>query len=294
MKLLPAMACRWRLPIVFQAALLASFAGPEKCGPGYFTGIGTFYGYAGGGNCSYPVPSNPVYTAAMNLTQYDSSATCGACVEVRGERGALMVTIEDVCHECRFGDLDLSIDAFPRIGNPSEGRIPITWRIVPCPVSAPISFQFKEGSSAYWTAVQVRNSRYPIARFEISIAGTFKQVHREMYNYFLMPQGMGPGPYEFRITDMNGHVLLEKGTPFLPGTTVAGKGQFDSCGASALFGHPAQPSKGRIADSRGAILPTGKGSGSHLFQDLRGGYRSALGRFLRSPPAAVERKAVHR
>ncbi len=175
----------------------------------------------------------------MNLPQYDSSATCGACVEVTGERGTLVVTIEDLCPECKFGDLDLSINAFPKIGNPMDGRIPIRWRIVPCPVSAPISLYIMEGSSAFWTAVQVRNSRYPIASCEISVAGIYQPVHREMYNFFLMERGMGPGPYDFRITDMYGHVVEEKGVPLLITTPIEGKGQFEVCGTSALRVQPA-------------------------------------------------------
>lgn len=283
MRLLTVMACPWSYPIVFQTALLACFAGPEHCGSSYFTGEGTFYGYGGGGNCSFPVPSKPVNTAAMNLSQYDSSSTCGACVEVHGQRGSLVVTIEDICHECRFGDLDLSIDAFPKIGNPADGRIPIRWRIIPCQVSSPISFHFKEGSSAYWTAVQVRDSRYPIARFEVSVAGAYLKVHREMYNYFLMPQGMGPGPYDFRVTDMYGHVLEEKGMPFLLVAPIPGRGQFDSCGTMGLAGHPNLPSTWDEPASRGSSWAPVRQSGPSRFEDHKGDHRSALGRLVKNP-----------
>jgi hypothetical protein len=41
------------------------------------TGQGTFYGYGGGGNCSFPKPSE-ILTAAMNTADYNTAQACGA------------------------------------------------------------------------------------------------------------------------------------------------------------------------------------------------------------------------
>lgn len=75
-----------------------------------------------------------------------------------------------------------------------------------------------------------------------------------VYNYFLMPQGLGPGPYDFRVTDMYGHVLEEKGMPFLLAASIPGRGQFDSCGTMGLAGHPNLPSTWDEPASRGVEL----------------------------------------
>ncbi len=194
-----------------------------------FTGEGTFYGYSGGGNCSFPNPSTPVYTGAMNQSQYAGSLTCGTCIAVTGERGTLVVSIEDRCPECSFGDIDLSIPAFEKIADPIKGRVPISWKIVACPYNNSVKFRFKEGSSQYWTAVQVRNHRYPVAKFEYKVNGSYVNVNREMYNYFLVQTGMGPGPFDFRITDIYGNVIEERNIPLTLNQDINGTKQFTIC-----------------------------------------------------------------
>ena len=204
-----------------------------------YTGDGTFYGYSGGGNCSYPNPSSPVYTGAMNAAQYNNAASCGACVEVTGERGTLLISIEDQCPECKFGDIDLSIDAFPMVADPIKGRVTINWKYVACPYTTPIQFYFKEGSSKYWTAVQVRNSLYPISKVEYKKNGTYKNLQKMPYNYYLDEQGFGTdGPYDFRITDMFVNVTEETAIPFLVTTVINGKTQFSNCNTLTSVNYP--------------------------------------------------------
>jgi expansin len=198
-----------------------------------FTGEGTFYGYGGGGNCSFPYPGAPAYTGAMNQIQYDSSMTCGACVEVTGNKGSIVISIEDRCPECKYGDIDLSEDAFPFIDDKVNGRVPISWKIVPCPVQGAVKLYFKEGSSQWWTAVQVRNHKYPVVKLEYKVNNEWVNVHREMYNYFVVQSGMGPGPFSFRITDMYGDVIVEDNVPLLDTTEIIGQNQFPDCNGSS-------------------------------------------------------------
>ena len=98
-----------------------------------------------------------------------------------------------------------------------------------CDVQGPIRYQFKDGSNQWWTAVQVRNHRYAIAKFEYQKAGKWLAVPRESYNYFVEASGMGPGPYSFRVTDVKGHVLTDKGIQLEPAAEVAGAAQFPAC-----------------------------------------------------------------
>jgi expansin len=59
---------------------------------------------------------------------------------------------------------------------------------VPCTgvVSGNLEFKNKEGSSAFYFAMQVRNSILPIDKLEVSTDGgsTWTNVERESYNYF--------------------------------------------------------------------------------------------------------------
>src|SRR6185436_2787165 len=101
---------------------------------------------------------------------------------------------------------------FAKIAELVKGRVPITWWIVSPDISGPILYRFKEGSSQWWTAVQIRNHRNPIAKVEyLDATGKFKAVPRTDYNYFVASNGMGPGPYTLRVTDSYGNVLTNTG-----------------------------------------------------------------------------------
>ena len=66
----------------------------------------------------------------------------------------------------------------------AAGRVPISWQVVPCAVSGPVAYRYKEGSSQYWTAIQVRNHRLPITSLEVQLGGAWQPVSRSDYNYF--------------------------------------------------------------------------------------------------------------
>ncbi|NJN19660.1 MAG: hypothetical protein HC822_27170 [Oscillochloris sp.] len=191
-------------------------------------GIITYYDATGAGACSFsPSPQN-LMVAAMNAEQWDGSAVCGSYVEVNGPQGSIVVRIVDLCPECKSGHLDLSREAFAVIANPIDGRVAVTWRSVSPELSGPVAYHFKDGSNQWWTAVQVRNHRNPIARFEYrNESGQWVTVPRLSYNYFVQTgPGMGVGPYHFRITDSYGNVLEDTGIPFVENGSVNGSGQF--------------------------------------------------------------------
>jgi len=196
-------------------------------------GEATFYTFAdGSGNCSFDATPNDLLVGAMNATDYADSAACGACAAIDGPDGSVTVRIVDQCPECPKGNIDLSPEAFDHLAQRSLGRVPIKWKYVPCSFSTPstpLSYRFKEGSSQYWTAVQVRNHRYRIATFEYLKDGAYVRVARESYNYFVEPHGMGVGPYTFRTTDVYGQVVIDANIAFADATVVPGKGQFPAC-----------------------------------------------------------------
>lgn len=174
------------------------------------TGEGTFYSYSGGGNCMLPVPAD-IYTAAMNAKDYTNSKACGGVIVVTNQDNGMSVTvrIDDQCPECAPGDVDLTQQAFEQIAAPVTGRIPVSWKYIAYDMPT-IKLYFKEGSSQWWTAVQVRDHRYRVAKLQFRLTGSgnsFLNVPRESYNYFVRAAGMGPGPYDFRITDVNGQVV---------------------------------------------------------------------------------------
>lgn len=177
-----------------------------------FTGEGTYYDFAdGSGACMFDPSPNDMNIAAINSSQWDGSAWCGACADVEGPKGSVRIRIVDLCPECPQGNLDFSPQAFDRIAERVAGRVSITWKFVPCDVSGPISYKYKDGANQWWTAVQVRNHRIPVATLEWSSDDTtWNLMVRQDYNYFLDENGFGTSPVRVRVTAIDGQVLEDE------------------------------------------------------------------------------------
>lgn len=206
---------------------------PVSCGePQTHEGEGTYYAADGSGNCSFPATPGDLLVAAMNHTDYAASAACGACIRATGPSGEVTVRIVDRCPECPPGDVDFSPEAFAQIAELSAGRVPISWHWVPCEVDGPLRYHFKDGSNPFWTAVQVRNHRHAIASFAFRPVGggEWIDVQRLDYNYFVYAEGMGDGPYDFRVTDVNGGVVEDVGIALGDDVERSGASQLPVCG----------------------------------------------------------------
>lgn len=196
---------------------------------GPFTGEATYYDADGTGNCSFEASADRM-VAAMNAADYAGAGWCGACVAVTGPSGTVTVRITDQCPGCAPGDIDLGREAFAAIAPLSAGRVPISWQPVECDVDGPIAYHFKDGSNAFWTAIQVRNHRYAIATLEArDAAGAYRAIDRVDYNYFVATAGLGPGPYALRVTDVRGNVVEDTGIALGDAVARAGAAQFPMC-----------------------------------------------------------------
>lgn len=168
--------------------------------------------------------------AALNEVYYGEAELCGAYVQVTGPKGVVVVRIVDLCPGCLAAglDLDLSQQAFEAIADLDKGRVGVTWRVVSPEVSGPLGYHFADGSSRWWTGIQIRNHRNPVARLEYRDAdGHWVSVPRKSWNYFVQTEpGMGPGPYELRVTDAYGNQVVDTGIVLTPGGTVTGSAQF--------------------------------------------------------------------
>lgn len=199
----------------------------EKFGEPH-SGDGTYYTFAdGSGACLYDKTSD-FHIAALNAFDWAGSAWCGACADVTGPNGTqVRVRIVDECPDCAKGQLDFHPDAFAVLAPKEQGRIAISWSFVACDAAGPVSYKFKDGSNPYWTAVQVRNSRFPIAKLETSKDGvSFVEAQRQDYNYFLNGSGFGAGTTQVRITAQNGATLSDTLPEVKAEQIVAGASQF--------------------------------------------------------------------
>ncbi len=191
-------------------------------------GVITFYTEADGtGNCSFDATPFDMDVAALIKSEWNGSAACGACVEVEAPQGTVRVRIVDSCPDCETpGHLDLSPSAFEKVAQRSEGRVQVRWRFVSCPVSGPIRYRTKEGSSQWWTALQVLNHHVPIRELAWWRNGQWVKVKREDYNYFVEPSGMGEGPIRIQVTSWDGQVLEDTLPNVNGGQTFEGHAQF--------------------------------------------------------------------
>jgi expansin (peptidoglycan-binding protein) len=203
-------------------------------------GDATYYDADGTGNCSFDRRSRIAggeiggspdeLVAALNGADYAHAAWCGACLAVSGPGGEVVVRVVDQCPGCKHGDLDLGRDAFARIAPLSAGRVRIAWHEVDCPVSGPIAYQLKSGSSASWIAIQLRNHRHAIDKLEARRSdGSYQTLARTDDNYFVASSGLGAGPFALRVTDVRGQVLEDSGIVLGDAVSRSGAGQFAVC-----------------------------------------------------------------
>jgi expansin (peptidoglycan-binding protein) len=200
--------------------------GPNRTIGDVQMGVATYYAATGEGNCSYEASPGDLNVAAMNESQYANSEACGACVRVMGPNGSVTVRIVDRCPECLPGQLDLSMEAFAQIAEPSQGRVPITWQEVTCGVEGNVSYRFKEGSSQWWVAIQPRNYVLPIRSLEAMVNGSWVALERQQYNYFVAANGLGVGPFTLRVTAVDGQQIVDMGIALQVGQVVEGTQQF--------------------------------------------------------------------
>ncbi|MEV0738296.1 expansin EXLX1 family cellulose-binding protein [Streptomyces sp. NPDC050549] len=199
-----------------KAPVTTSLAGrirPEVTYPGVAT---VYKAGVGDGACSYG-PSSDMMIAAMNTTDYETSRACGAYIRVHAANGAsVTVRITNECPlPCAPGQLDLSEQAFAELAPVSTGRLAITWSLLSPDAVGTISIRYKTGSSPYWCGIQAIGHRNPLARLEIRSGGSWRQLARTDYNYFLSPDGSGCGG-AIRLTDIYGQQLTVNGIAVRP------------------------------------------------------------------------------
>lgn len=196
-----------------------------------FSGTATFFNSNGTGYCGMPIKTDSMYIVALNTEMYNASKACGSCMEVTGNKGSVVVMVEDVCPDCPPGQLDLSRVAFSEIAGIDAGIADVTWRNVPCPVSGGIRYFFSNGSNPYYIDLQIRNTRYAVASVEMkNNGGNFTVMQRQNYNSFTLTPAITPAesPFGIRVTDIAGNVITET-IPFIAGSEIQGASQFPLC-----------------------------------------------------------------
>ncbi|GAB1527654.1 hypothetical protein RhiTH_010842 [Rhizoctonia solani] len=190
----------------------------------------TYGGNWPGGMCSFSdYPHVGLNGVALGGAQWFGAAGCGACIKITGASGSVTAMVNDQCPECNNNHLDLDeayaakVDANFR----AKGIFDIKWEFVPCTVSGNLQFKNKEGTSQWYFAMQVRNSRLPIDTLEVSTnnGASWTKVNREPYNFFTAYSGLGE-VVDVRVTSTTGQQIIQKGIKVSSGSIVQGTQQF--------------------------------------------------------------------
>lgn len=209
------------------------------------SGTATFYDYArtaSGRACNATVAgcgyraAPPSDYIAVNTADFGRSQMCGACVEVKGPKGTAIGRVVDECPssnpDCVQGHLDMSRSLFNKISRTTGDERNITWRVVPCGSTSPISYQIKDGTNPWWGAFVVLNHNKSLKTVEIwrlasgTSRGRWQALTRQGDNNFIAEQGFGASPVKVRLTPMDGGDPIEDTirAEMKACTTVAGGG----------------------------------------------------------------------
>jgi len=193
-----------------------------------YSGDATTYSYTSGGACTRDPIAAGTLVGAINAPQYYGSILCGAYVSVTGPAGTAQVLIVDLCPGCAAGDLDLDAAAFQAITGATDGRYPVTWRLVSPPLAGPIGYRF-QGSNPYYVKVQVLQHRNPIYQIELDTgAGGFVPLTRTADGFFQYSSSSPLGLLTLRVTDIYNNTLADSGIPIATNNqdVFAGHAQF--------------------------------------------------------------------
>ncbi|KAG8724795.1 hypothetical protein FRC09_014217 [Ceratobasidium sp. 395] len=190
----------------------------------------TYGGNWAGGMCSFSdYPHDGLNGVAIGGEQWFGAAACGACVKITGASGSVTAMVNNQCPECKDNHLDLEEVYAAKVDSnfKTKGIFNITWQFVPCTISGNLQFKNKEGTSQWYFAMQVRNSRLPIDTLEVSTNGgvSWTRVNRETYNFFTSYSGFGE-TVDIRVTSTTGQQIIEKGIKVSSGSIVQGTKQF--------------------------------------------------------------------
>jgi expansin (peptidoglycan-binding protein) len=136
--------------------------------------------------------------------------------------------LSDQCPGCGTNHLDLFPDAFAKLAEPSKGIIDVTWSVVDCGITSPITLKNKEGTSKYWFAMQVVNSNVAVSKLEVSTNGgsTWQPTTRTEYNYFQNASGFGTDTVDVKITSTKGKSITVKGVSVAASSTKTAPSNF--------------------------------------------------------------------
>lgn len=170
------------------------------------------------------------HIATLNIWDLQRSHMCGACARVTGPAGSTIVKVVEHCAGCVNAEIKLSQQAYYEVAGSYDSFVMGEWELVSCDLDTPLQFKWHDSAGPGWTAVQIRDSNWPVEKLEILYsAGNSYELYHGDYAHFIADHGLGPPPFTFRITDRQGAQVVSTGVAELGGAWVPSGVQFPSC-----------------------------------------------------------------
>ncbi|MFG1921392.1 expansin EXLX1 family cellulose-binding protein [Cryptosporangium sp. NPDC048952] len=187
------------------------------------SGHTTFFDLAasGGSGCSYDGPPADGMYLALGFDEFANGAACGTYFNVTGPNGnTVRVQVVDSCAPCAPGHIDMSEKAFSQLADPEAGDVQVTYRAVANP-SLPGSLKFKaQEVSEYYVAVLPINHGNQLTKVEINGGNGWQTGTRRGDGYYTADNA-GSGPFQIRLTDIQGHTTTVSGVDLSGGSTTS-------------------------------------------------------------------------
>ena len=152
------------------------------------------------------------YFGAMNTTDYQQGAACGACVEASYNGRKVVLTIVDECPIttnplCVKGHIDLSRKAIRQLepNGSLEHLKGVSWKYVKCPAAGNAKVRLHPNQNPNWQPVVIENGLYPLKSVTLNGANATRTGNNSGGNAWIA-NGQ-KAPYLVRATDVNGGVL---------------------------------------------------------------------------------------
>jgi expansin (peptidoglycan-binding protein) len=154
---------------------------------------------------------------------------CDACILVEtaaGKSATLRVVTTGATNEP--GDIDVSSAAYALLDSGEYPRT-MTWKLVTCPDTGSIYYQFQTEASAWWTSFWVRDQKLPLEKVEVRSANhaDFTALRLGTDGTFNDDGGFGEGEFTLRLTAITGETLEDTFASFAAGDLLESPaGQF--------------------------------------------------------------------
>jgi len=163
---------------------------------------------------------NGLMTAAINNDMIDNSITCGMCAAVTYGDKSTVVLLDNLCPECKHGDLDLSHEAWNYLtNNKNYGREKAKWSFIDCD-----KFIIKDGEPSggiilkphhinyWWLAITPSNMKCGVSSIDISFEGkewiSMERDNGKMNGLYFIFHSQVVGSFRFKLTSRLGEELI--------------------------------------------------------------------------------------